>query len=404
MKKIILLPIICAMALFTHAQVNFQSLKWSDAKEQAMAQNKYLFVDCYTEWCGPCRKMAKETFMDSTVGAFMNDRFVNLKMDVEKAEGPKFSLKYRVYSYPTYLIFDSEGKLVYTSGRFQEAGDFLNTLNQSLDPSKQTNYKGISYQFDLAFPDFISQHLEDRSYRPDSATLFSYLDQQENLLSEVNWAILSRYGTDYPRYREFMLDHKDELVELYGKNEVGRVINTKEFERIDRSKSFKAHYDNAVNNKNEKELEIALQLLDEDPNPQTPIVKIVYRIEFYTSTEQFTKLMDLFDELAASPFGYQLHPLFNNGCWGIYEKCDDPALVKRAVNHMAKAAYIEEDSYAELDTYAALLYKDKQYDLAESTAREAIEAGEKTNEDVASTKELLDKIQKTKMVITSSPK
>lgn len=46
-----------------------------------------VFMDCYTSWCGPCKMMAQEVFSREDVGQFMNTRFVNVKLDMEKGEG-----------------------------------------------------------------------------------------------------------------------------------------------------------------------------------------------------------------------------------------------------------------------------------------------------------------------------
>ena len=102
--------------------------------------------------------------------------------------------------------------------------------------------------------------------------------------------------------------------------------------------------------------------------------------------------MAALDELASAN-GYEDVNEFNSCCWEIYEKGNDPQLVKRAVSHMEKAAFVEK-GYAEMDTYAALLYKDKQYDKAEKIAGDAITIGKEKGEDVSSTEALLEKIKK----------
>ena len=53
------------------------------AAAKAKKENKLVFVDCYTQWCGPCKKMARDIFPQEKVGKFMNERFVNVKIDME---------------------------------------------------------------------------------------------------------------------------------------------------------------------------------------------------------------------------------------------------------------------------------------------------------------------------------
>ena len=36
-----------------------QGLSWKDILAKAKAEHKYIFVDCYATWCGPCKYMDK---------------------------------------------------------------------------------------------------------------------------------------------------------------------------------------------------------------------------------------------------------------------------------------------------------------------------------------------------------
>ena len=43
-----------------------------DAKAKAKKENKLIFIDCYTTWCGPCKNMSKKTFVNKEVGEYYN--------------------------------------------------------------------------------------------------------------------------------------------------------------------------------------------------------------------------------------------------------------------------------------------------------------------------------------------
>lgn len=45
--------------------ITFQNLSFSEALKKAGMENKLLFVDCFTTWCGPCRMLSKHVFTDS---------------------------------------------------------------------------------------------------------------------------------------------------------------------------------------------------------------------------------------------------------------------------------------------------------------------------------------------------
>ncbi len=58
----------------------FHEGNWLSALEKAEQENKLIFLDAYTTWCGPCKMMDKQTFVDSAVGVLYNRQFINVKM------------------------------------------------------------------------------------------------------------------------------------------------------------------------------------------------------------------------------------------------------------------------------------------------------------------------------------
>ena len=97
--------------------IGFQSdtLRFQAVLDKAKAENKLVFIDAYTSWCGPCKRMAKDIFPQKAVGEVYNAAFVNVKMDMEKGEGPGLAQKYGVRSYPTLLYIGADGKVVHNA-------------------------------------------------------------------------------------------------------------------------------------------------------------------------------------------------------------------------------------------------------------------------------------------------
>lgn len=90
--------------------IEFFKGTWSEALQKAAEENKYIFVDVYATWCGPCKQL-KKTFKDEEVGNYYNKNFINVAIDGETPEGRKFLYKYKIDSYPTLLIVDSNGNV-----------------------------------------------------------------------------------------------------------------------------------------------------------------------------------------------------------------------------------------------------------------------------------------------------
>ncbi len=92
--------------------INFFQCSFDEALKTAKDEHKIIFMDAYAEWCGPCKRMAKEVFTLKEVGDFFNKHFINVKMDMEKGEGPKLAAKYKVTAYPTLYFIDDAGEIV----------------------------------------------------------------------------------------------------------------------------------------------------------------------------------------------------------------------------------------------------------------------------------------------------
>ncbi|GAA3969262.1 thioredoxin family protein [Mucilaginibacter dorajii] len=107
------------------AQINFIENSWGEALKQAAAKNKYIFVDAYASWCGPCKLLKATTFKDGKVARFYNSNFINVAMDMEKGDGPQLAAKWGLQAYPTMIIFDPKGKPVYGTVGYIKADDLI---------------------------------------------------------------------------------------------------------------------------------------------------------------------------------------------------------------------------------------------------------------------------------------
>ena len=108
---------------------------WEKVMEKAKKENKLIFVDCYTDWCGPCERLAREVFPQKAMGDYMNPKFVCVKYDTDKGEGKKFEDLYQseIPAFPTLLIIDAEGKVVHRLVGFQPMESLINSIQRGLD-------------------------------------------------------------------------------------------------------------------------------------------------------------------------------------------------------------------------------------------------------------------------------
>lgn len=110
--------IICVSILISDSifgqSVRFRNDIYDEALATAQREDKLIFIDTWAEWCGPCKKM-EPVFRDPEVASYMNQNFVNIRIDMGR-EGEikqKVRMKYDVFFLPTLLIVDKFGEVMF---------------------------------------------------------------------------------------------------------------------------------------------------------------------------------------------------------------------------------------------------------------------------------------------------
>ena len=136
--------LICSLA---HAQ-EVKWLTWDQATELAASDEspKKVFIDVYTDWCGWCKKMDKDTFQNPEVAAYMSENYYMVKLDGEGKEPIEFKGKtykfvpsgrrgYHEFaaalmqgkmSYPTTIFLDEKLNMLSPVPGYQKPEPFLN--------------------------------------------------------------------------------------------------------------------------------------------------------------------------------------------------------------------------------------------------------------------------------------
>jgi thioredoxin-related protein len=99
MKKIIFLITIIAFNINLKAQ----EIKWISLNEALVLQKenpKKIMMDVYTNWCGPCKMLDKQTFRNKDVVAFVNENYYAVKFNAEGNE--TINYKEQTFSNPNY--------------------------------------------------------------------------------------------------------------------------------------------------------------------------------------------------------------------------------------------------------------------------------------------------------------
>lgn len=101
----ILAVIICSGMVFA-GEINWVN-SLDEGLKLAKQGNKPVMVDFYTDWCGWCKKLDKDTYSNSAVQG-LADKFVCVKVDGDKDRAN--TKKFGINGYPTIVFLDSIGK------------------------------------------------------------------------------------------------------------------------------------------------------------------------------------------------------------------------------------------------------------------------------------------------------
>lgn len=226
MKKLLVIGLVLLSAVaFGQRGIAFDHKStWEEAKKQAIKEKKLIFVDVYTQWCGPCLAMAEDVFVEDAVGRFYNSHFICLKIDAETEEWAPVARKYQVQSYPTFLFVDPKTeKVVHFSSSRQDMETFLFTGESAV--SKELNSVTLKKEYEKgnrkpAFLVNYSKYLASIYRSQEVNQILADLIKQNGygLYNKDVWALFVKcdYNKQSPLFQE-LINNKARYDQAHGK-------------------------------------------------------------------------------------------------------------------------------------------------------------------------------------------
>lgn len=93
-RRIFVLTIVAMFTLNLYAQQ--EELKWYSLKEAIELSKKTpkkIFIDMYTDWCGWCKKMDRETFNNPAIAQYLKENYYLVKFNAETRDTLEFKGK-----------------------------------------------------------------------------------------------------------------------------------------------------------------------------------------------------------------------------------------------------------------------------------------------------------------------
>lgn len=371
--------------------IKFETGSWADVQAKAKAQNKPIFVDAYTSWCGPCKQMAKEVFTQNEVGEYFNKNYVSYKLDMEKGEGVEFGGKYQVAAYPTMLYFSPDGKLVHRTLGSSTGDVLVQNAVDALDPAKQfytqedifkKGSKDKDADFLLGFC-MMALNASDMTNAEAAFGKLWKLKTKEELVSnemfELVMMLTQSYKSDAFR---FVIDNRKAYEAQINAVNIEQYIHAV----YDMSVDNAAQAEGATPQKDLKPL-----LADAQKNAPTRVKYLEARFNYIHHTSKDATSADAakYKKIYFDKYSTDWTEL-NAAAWEVYELLDaTPAQLKQAIAWADRSISFDKN-YFNTDTRAWLLYRMGRKDEARKAAEVAIQLARETNMDYSATKELLD--------------
>jgi len=363
------------------------NLNWQQVLKKAKKEKKYIFVDCFTTWCGPCKKMDKDVYENDSVGDFLNAKFISVKLQMDSAKGDneftrswyktakEMGSSYHVAEYPTFLFFSPDGEVVYKDFGVKAPDKFILVAQDALTPSKQ--YYALVRAYKKGKKDYVnmpnlitlSKQLGDTAnYFPLLTDYYAHLQSlgKDKLYTKENIEFIASTiskSSQLP-FSMFYPDGKavDNVMKKdgYARKVVDHVIFKEKANPFLSAAEGKPEPDWSILHNN-----IAKDYKGDYADRIVLDAKLSW-YQFYNNIIKYaTTLNDKMERYGSDTTSKGEDFKLNNQAFLIWEKINDVAELKRIIRWMAgvvRRGEKQTDYYIEywplyIDTYANLLYK-----------------------------------------------
>ncbi len=383
MKNYTLTLFISFFSLYSFAQeqegIKFLDAEFGEVLALAELEGKLVFVDAYTDWCGPCKKMDKEVFSQNEVSAYYNANFLSVKINMEKGEGIALAEKYLIFAYPSLLFVNYDGTVAHRYAGYQDQKGLL-ALGETALGGNNLAALNQKYQGGERSPAFLLKYLQASFQGADGNhvnILEDYLATQSDWdTPEAKELIFNLLDNPNSKLFDRLVKNKASFDEVYGISTVTNKIQTLVYESL---------------SKGTTKLEDADQLFSRAYPKEAKKLAAHYKMAYYQQKEDGKGYANAAIAYVKSFPNIGLEEL-NDISWGFYDIVEDKKSLKKALK-WAKKSVQKDNSYLNNDTLASLYYKIGKSSKALKIANNAIAIAKISGEDYSPSTVLIQEIE-----------
>lgn len=390
MKKILsAFLILLNLVIFAQDGIKFEDSDFKTILAKAKKENKLIFLDAYTTWCGPCKLMAKNVFTLKSVGEHYNANFVNAKIDMEKGEGIDIAKKYEVKVFPTYLFIDGDGKLVHRTVGYVPEKEFIQFAKDASNPSKRVDALKQKFEQGEKDPEFLKNLImltafTDTDYAGKVFERYMSAKSAQSLdVNDMQMLFMLLKNTEGATYKIF----KDKKADIL------KFMPEKSYEQTDKSLKINTVMKKVYNEDSKTFDENKFVEGTKDLLTKNEAINYLNKVKAGKALKE--KDIATYEKLMLQT--YQDYTSFdsnelNSAAWNFFENVSNKSSLETALQWALESVKKSENS-ANTDTLANLYNKLGDKTNAKAWAEKAIEIAKKNGEDASETQKLLDSLK-----------
>jgi len=333
---------------------------WEEMQAKAKSQGKYIFIDCYATWCGPCKFMNDSIFPELSVGTYINRSFISVQIQMDSTkkdnadvkrwyrDARKIEQQYKVKAYPTYLFLTPDGKLTKRIEGAFSADQFIKHAKDAL------SYSGMIGEYrrgkrDTTFlKDLAMAALDIEDTAISSPVALSYIRQLDNIYTEERLFFIA-FATRSSRDTGFVIfrNNIEKIDEINGKDYAMRVIGS-----VINREDIKPALNKGISWET-----IQKMVIGKYPAFGEEVV-LLYRLSKDLDDQDWEDYgRDVIAYMEKYADRRNDDPRFSNMlAWTAFLHCEDEKVLTKALEWAKLSISIKEEPW-NYDTYANLLYK-----------------------------------------------